>query len=86
LKFSKDIGLSRFQNQVGFEPAHEKSGKTPAFSFKSGIGVSKFSILKSPRLTACFSHKYPVRKGRGEVSGLGRKPFVIESILKYDGI
>jgi hypothetical protein len=78
--------LNRFQNHVGFEPAPGKSGETPVFSFKSGVGVSKSGILKLPRLTVCFSHKHPARKGREGVSGFCRKPFVIESISKYDEI
>jgi hypothetical protein len=86
LKFSKDTGLNRFQNPIGFEPVPGERGEIPVFSFKSGAGVSESGILKLPRLTACFSHKCPARKGRGGVSGLGWKPFVIELILKYDGI
>jgi hypothetical protein len=82
LKFSNDAGLSRLQNPVGFEPACGKNGETSVFFFKFGVKVSKSGILKPSLLIVYFSHECPVREDREEVSGFGRKPFVVKTISK----
>jgi hypothetical protein len=85
LKFSKAMGLNRFQNPIGFEPAPEKSGETPVFFFQIRDRGFKIRHFETPPVDSLFSHKRPARKGRVGVFGLSRKPFAIEAVPNLTG-